>query len=65
MTESKNAALKRAVETSKSAAEGIADLCKWLKELEAEVPPERSINTASELQAKIRKLQVSQSFLSA
>ncbi|CAN7942523.1 unnamed protein product, partial [Ixodes pacificus] len=58
MTESKNAALKRAVETSKSAAEGIADLCKWLKELEAEVPPERSINTASELQAKIRKLQV-------
>ncbi|CAN7989457.1 unnamed protein product [Ixodes hexagonus] len=58
MTESKNAALKRAVETSKSAAEGIVDLCKWLKELEAEVPPEKSINTASELQAKIRKLQV-------
>lgn len=56
-TENKNTSLKRAVETSKSASVGIADLLKWLRELDADVPREKSINTASELQARIRKLQ--------
>ncbi|XP_077541931.1 dystrophin isoform X3 [Haemaphysalis longicornis] len=57
MTRKKNASLKRAVETSRCASEGIADLCEWLRELDMEVPREKPINTASELQARIRKLQ--------
>ncbi|XP_075552995.1 dystrophin isoform X4 [Dermacentor variabilis] len=57
MTRKKNATLKRAVETNQCASEGIADLCEWLRELDMEIPREKPINTASELQARIRKLQ--------
>ncbi|XP_037520470.1 dystrophin [Rhipicephalus sanguineus] len=57
MARKKNATLKRAVETGRCASEGIADLCEWLRELDMEIPREKPINTASELQARIRKLQ--------
>ncbi|XP_064473113.1 dystrophin-like isoform X2 [Ornithodoros turicata] len=57
MTRAKRALLKKALESSKSALDGLGEMKAWLLKLRDEVPRSTTINTASELQSRTRKLQ--------